>query len=68
MKQERQCTEHNTEARSLTFLPRRAKSIKYSDCVCSLHYLAQKALAWYYIVICGPSVSTQFFHIISQTA
>ena len=36
-------------------------------CVCSLSYPARKAHATYYIVICGLSGSTVFFHIISQT-
>jgi hypothetical protein len=33
---------------------------------CSLSYLARKAHAPYYIVICGLSGSNIFFHIISQ--
>jgi hypothetical protein len=37
-------------------------------CVCSLSYPPCKAHASYYIVICGLSSSTIFFHIISQTA
>jgi hypothetical protein len=37
-------------------------------CVCSLSYPARKAHAPYYIVICGLSGSTVFFHIISYTA
>ena len=34
-------------------------------CVCSLSYPAGKARAPYYIVVCGLSCSTTFFHIIS---
>jgi hypothetical protein len=37
-------------------------------CVCNLSYPAGKAHAPCYIVICGQSVSTVFFHVISQTA
>jgi hypothetical protein len=34
-------------------------------CVCSLSYSGRKAHVPYYIVICGPSGSTIFYHIIS---
>jgi len=34
-------------------------------CVYSLSYPSLKAHATYYIIICGLSVSTIFFHIIS---
>jgi hypothetical protein len=37
--------------------------IKYSECVCSLSYPACKVHMPYYIVICGLSAYTIFFHI-----
>jgi len=37
-------------------------------CVCSLSYPVCKAHAPYYIVICGLSACTIFFHVISQIA
>jgi hypothetical protein len=44
----------------------KATSIPYSERVYSLWYTAFKAHAPYYIVICGLSVSTSFYHIISN--
>jgi hypothetical protein len=42
----------------------KAVSIKYYVCVCSLSYPAFKAHAPCYIVTCGLSGSTVFFHLI----
>jgi hypothetical protein len=36
--------------------------------MCILNYLARRANAPYYTVICGLSGSIKFFHIVSQTA
>jgi hypothetical protein len=68
--QDRQCTHKcNNEVRSQNHCCRgKAISITYSECVCSLSYLAHKAHAPYYIVTCGLSGSTIFFNIISLTA
>jgi hypothetical protein len=71
--EDRQCTyKRNIQGRSRNHCYRgKAISIKYSVCVfvcvrvCSLTYPARNAHAPYYIVICGLSVSTIFFHIIS---
>ena len=43
----------------------RAISLTYSECKCSLSYPACKQHAPYYILICGLSDSTIFFHITS---
>jgi len=46
----------------------RGKSKKYyifQVCVCGFSYPACKAHASHYIVICGLSVSTVYFHIVS---
>jgi len=36
-----------------------------SVCICSLNHSVCNAHAPHYIVICGPSVCTAFFHIMS---
>jgi len=55
------------EARSRTHFYRGKEiSIKYYECVYScLSYPAYKALALYYIIVCGLSGLATFFHIIS---
>jgi hypothetical protein len=65
--QRRRCTyKRKIEARSRNHCCRgKETSITHSDCVCSLSYPACKAHAPYYIVICGLSGSTIFFHGIS---
>ena len=65
--QDRQCTyKRNIEARSCKHCCRgKAIRITSTECVCSLSYPACNAHAPYYIVICGLSGSTVFFHIIS---
>jgi hypothetical protein len=54
----------------VTILAIEKKYVTYSVCMraCGLSYPACNAHAPYYIVICGLSGSTIFFHIISQTA
>jgi hypothetical protein len=46
----------------------KAISVTYSKCVCSLSYPTWKVHAPCYIVICGLSGSTIFFHIVSLTS
>jgi hypothetical protein len=70
--QDRQRTyKRNIEARSRNHFCRGktlgVKILCVCVCVCSLSYPACKAHAPHYIVICGPSACTIFFHIISQT-
>ena len=57
----------NTEAGSRkALLPRkRRKYYLFWVCVCSLSYPTRNARVLYYIVICGLSGSTTYFHIIS---
>jgi hypothetical protein len=55
---------HDTETRSRNH-NRRGKAVLHILSVCMLNYPAQKPHALYYIVICGLSGSTIFFHIIS---
>jgi hypothetical protein len=44
------------------------KANTYSECICGLSYPACTTHVPYYIVFCGLSGSTTFFHIISQMA
>jgi len=63
MYQDRQCTYDVTRmCVRVTLWMWKAENIK---CVCSLKYPACTAHAPYYIVTCGPSVSTIFSHITS---
>jgi len=58
---------HDMEAHSHNHCCRRkGRSITHSECGSGAHYPACKAHAMHYIVICCLSVSTIFFHIISQ--
>ena len=65
----RQCTYNVTYGcfRERIFAVEKLK-YTYSECVCSLSYLACKAHAPNYTVICGLSGSTIFSHFISQKA
>jgi hypothetical protein len=71
LQQDKQYTNNRSnEARSCNqYCCGKAVSITYSQCVfvclCSLSFPACKAHAQYYIVICGLSGFTIFFHIIS---
>jgi len=68
--QDRQCKYNVTLTRDVQPLLQ-WKISKYSMfrfCVCSLSYPVCNAHAPYYIVICSPSGSTTFFHIVSHTA
>jgi len=49
----------------VTIIAVEKQSVTYSDCVCCLAYPTCEAHAPFYIIICGLSVSTIFFHIIS---
>jgi cytochrome c oxidase assembly protein Cox11 len=46
----------------------KAISMTYSECVCSLIYLAYKAHVPFYVAICGLSGSTIFLRIIIKAA
>ena len=70
-KQVRQCTYNVTfrHFRATIIAVEKSRNIKYSECVpaslCIQHAMRMRR---YYIVVCGLSGSTKFFHVIKYTA